>query len=273
MATFDERIGELTDAVTGLTNTVNGKLDAFEARVSAAEATYQSFITQTRNEYPMYNMLPNNGRYDSSTISSVNLASGSVFDDHHTFVSRAHFNVFGASVEEYARHFRDSITYGGSAPIVSPEIIDFWDGVNAIVPFNQRFSVEFRIAKYTAAGLDGFHIHPQHSDMRITAHSRVFSASRLVTYGQWVKVLSGELAANPNRVYINGEEQVGGTPRQRMTSADGWFHISLTESLNQGYNHSDLLYATSGAEFAVALPFVTSGHFGGAIHTAPVQSL
>lgn len=246
--------------------------DGFDVKVSADGANWKTAISIdevtaevslpfTYNKAPgVLNLFSDSGRFAGVSNSSI------VFSDTFQIPSWASF-LNGASMSEHGKFYRNSLTYGGTAPVLDADIEQLMESLMDVG--RRRYFPEFFVAKIIAGTSTGSS--KTYSD-NISRHTQLYAQGYLLpvqtSFSYYVKVKTGDIGltgGNATKIYIDGVEQ-GISP---LILADSiWHHVTIQEDYpvqeSQRYSYSTIrFYMRSGDESIIAFPAMVAGihHF------------
>ena len=257
----NEQIQALTASVQEHIGVTQGFLDEADGSIAAGLQHINQHIADAKSKMPMLNLMPNSGTYhDDLAKDQVLYSFNPLVYDANLGCGLGSYN--GSTIEE-GGYFSNG---EGSSNTDVDQLI------TKIKTFHNKHTVwgtPFRIAKCTAG--DGQYVpHPTHQHLYLTARPSVYNVSGKHTYLEWIKVLQGELAPRYENVYIDG---VISSRDQIKRVNDGWFHISHTLNVVNGYWTIDVPATSSDCVFLRGLTAVVPGDFSGVVHAAPVRSI
>lgn len=181
------------------------------------------------------------------------------------FQAPSYLNNFnGSSFAEYEKYVFNSSTYGGGAAALHTdvqELIEIMKNTTA----SRRRGPEFYTMMLTAGTGTAASSVVNGTTRYLAIQNREVPMWAQSTWGCWFKVLSGSAAIDyvpRTEFYLNGNEELNDF---EILQADGWSQVIYVgkSALNSLEYDTGLfrLYAESGSEILMALPFLSSNQY------------
>lgn len=171
-------------------------------------------------------------------------------------------NVYAAG----PKFIHNNSTFGGAGAALDPDVATLTQAMRPGAASGiLRFGIEFFLMDVTAGAGTAVPLTVDSVTHYLAMANPGPPLPPIYTLNYWVLVKSGTVVPRvetSNQMFINGVEQ---TVNQAFDNADGWLQITrlydIPPNLYLGYNSQMWpLYATPGAEFYFAAPFLTPGH-------------
>ena len=225
--------------------------------------------TKFLNNLPVYNMLPDSGRFSniSPSINVVNNFNNMFFKPYNNSTPWA----------EVGKFIYDNSTFGGTREALNQTTIDLLSAINKLEPNSpaeRRYGIEFYIVASTMGNGTSLSFQGKYL-LSTTKDINLPGASGLCSMAFFIRATNGNLivnkTSNGGRLYENGELAPSNI---EITPEDGWTHIIAVNYTAIGYDNSiPYIYTNEGVEVQIALPVLYPGEIAPFIHTAPVPTM